>query len=119
MAKMTKKKKSSLPPLSDISVEDLRREDAIWFLGTMAAKGLEAFGQVNMVISGSGKVSIANPVHVYFDTSAWIDEDIDSLPPFKWVRPILGQGKPQYVAWRDGELWEIEFEEELQKPASG
>ena len=106
------KKGSPLPPLTDIGVDDLRREDAIFFLGVMASRGLEAFGQVSMVISGSGKVSIANPVHVYYDVSAWMDDDISELPPFTWVRPILGQGKPQYVAWKDGELWEIKFDNE-------
>jgi len=98
-------------PLQDISRADLDREDAIYFLGLMAAHGLKLFGQVNMVMGMDDKVCLANPIHVYFDAAAYIHEDADHTPSFKWKRPVISEGRPQYVAWRNGELWEIEFEE--------
>lgn len=101
----------SLMPLQDIGRDDLHREDAIYFLGLMAAHALEQSGQVNMLIGANDKVCIANPVHVYFDTSAFLNEDTGELPPFEWKRPILSGGRPQYVAWRKGQLWEIEFKD--------
>lgn len=105
-----REKAKSLPPLQDIGRKDLDRQDAIYFLGLMAAHGLKSFGQVNMVIGEDDKVCLANPIHVYFDAKAYIHDDTE-LPPFKWKRPVVSEGRPQYVAWRKGELWEIEFEE--------
>jgi hypothetical protein len=108
------------PPIqqSEITRDNLMSDEAILFLGAMAAKSLELFGQVTFLMSGSGGVAVANPVHVYLDTSAWLDDDARALPKYRYVRPVLGQGKPQYVAWKNGELWEIEFEDEPQ-PAKG
>lgn len=104
--------RKDLEPLTEIGIADLRRQDAIYFLGMMAARGLELFGQVTLMISGDDKVAMANPVHVYLDVGAFIsDQELPTHPPFRWVRPVLGQGKPQYVAWKEGVLWEIEFEE--------
>jgi hypothetical protein len=98
--------------LQDIGVGDLVREDAIYFLGMMAAHGLRNFGQVTLIVGGNDKVCVANPVHVYLDSQAMLNEDLEKLPPFRWVRPVLGSGKPQYCAMREGEMWEIEFLEE-------
>ena len=103
--------KKPLVPLKEISRQDLKRQDAVYFLGLCAANQLEKLGIAVFTLSPDGKVAMPNPTHVYLDADAYMNEDIQSLPPFKWVRPILGQGKPQYVAWRNGELWEIEFEE--------
>ena len=110
------------PPIqrqTEITRDNLMSDEAIMFLGAMAARSLELFGQVTFLMSGSGSVSVANPVHVYLDTSAWVDDDRTDPPRYHYVRPVLGQGKPQYVAWRNGELWEIEFEDESQQATSG
>lgn len=110
------------PPIqrqTEITRDNLMSDEAILFLGAMAAKSLELFGQVTFLMSGSGGVSVANPVHVYLDTSAWLDDDAHKLPRYRYVRPVLGQGKPQFVAWKNGELWEIEFEDESQPTESG
>jgi hypothetical protein len=106
--------KQALPPLEEIGRKDLLRDDAVYFIGLMAAKGLAAFGQVTLIMGSDDKVCIANPTQVYLDVGAVINDDSDPalLPKFKWVRPILGSGRPQYVAYRDGELWEIEFVDE-------
>jgi hypothetical protein len=103
--------KISLEPLTEISRQDLRRQDAIYFLGLMVSKALESFGQVTLMMSQDDKVAVANPVHVYLDAKAVITDMGDPLPPFHWVRPVLGHGRPQYVAWKNGELWEISFNE--------
>ena len=98
-------------PLREISQHDLRRQDVVYFLGLMASRSLESFGQVTFMMGSDNKVAMANPVHVYLDANAIIEGDNQKLPPFQWIRPVLGQGKPQYVAWKNGELWEIVFEE--------
>jgi len=103
---------NELPPLQELFRTDLDREDAMYFLGLMAAHSLKTFGQVNMMIAANDRVCIANPIHVYFDAGAYVHEDLAELPPFQWKRPIVSEGRPQYVAWREGELWEIEFDEE-------
>lgn len=106
-------------PLKDIGRDDLKREDAIYFIGLMAAHSLEQCGQVNMVLGANDKVCIANPLHVYFDAGAFVHEDLSELPPFEWKRPVLSGGRPQYVAWRNGQLWEIEFKDEETESAGG
>jgi hypothetical protein len=114
--------KQALPPLEEINRDDLLRDDAVYFIGLMAAKGLMAFGQVTFLMSADDKVCLANPTQVYFDVGAAIVDDMDPslVPKYKWVRPILGSGRPQYVAYRDGELWEIEFvDESEEEPSSG
>jgi len=106
--------KKALPPLTEISKQDLLRDDAVYFIGLMAAKSLMTFGQITLVMGASETVCVANPTQVYLDAGAIIDDEgLSEVPPFKWVRPILSSGRPQYVAWRDGELWEIEFEDDF------
>jgi len=101
----------------EISRSDLRKQASVYFIGLMAARSLETFGQVTLIMSDDDKVAIANPVHVYLDAGAFIgDEKMAKAPNYHWVRPVLGQGKPQYCAWRSGELWEIEFDEEPETP---
>jgi hypothetical protein len=109
------------PPeeMVEVGLEELRRPDVIHHLGELAAAGLTALGQVTLFRNPDGKVCIANPVHVFFAPGALLEDDGEDLPPYRWVRPIMGSGRPQYAAWRDGELWEIEFEDgELPKTAS-
>lgn len=114
-----------LGPLRTISKADLRREDAIYFIGLLAVAGLEKLGQVTLVINSKDRVAIANPAHVLLAAQALADDEDGIIPPFRYVRPILGQGRPQAVALRDGEWWEIEFEEqqadetEPEEPAGG
>ena len=118
---LEKAAKEALPPLQEIGRDDLLRDDAVYFIGLMAAKGLAAFGQVTLIMGADDKVCIANPTQVYLDAGAIIADDMDPslVPKYKWVRPILGSGRPQYVAYRDGELWEIEFiDEPEEEPGS-
>jgi len=112
-----------LPPLQEIGRAELLRDDAVYYLGLMAAKGLTAFGQITLIMGADDKVCVANPVHVYLDAQAIIDDamPVDQVPNFKYVRPVLGSGRPQYCAWKEGELWEIEFidEEPEENPSRG
>lgn len=113
---LEKASKSSLPPLVEIGRDELLRDDAVYFLGMMAARELRAFGQITMMMGADDKVCVANPTLVYLDANAIVNEDMPERPDFRWVRPILGSGRPQFVAWKDGELWEIEFKDDLQVP---
>jgi hypothetical protein len=83
----------------------------LW-LGGLVCKQLQAMGTITLFLSeDDGKVRIANPLHVYLGSQAMIDEDSDDRP-FRWLRPVVGEAKPQFVAWRNGDLWEIEFTDE-------
>lgn len=105
--------KGALPSLTKIGKQELQRDDAIFFLGLMAAKSLLTIGQVTLIMGADEDVCIANPTQVYLGAGAIIDDGkMTEIPDFKWVRPILPSGRPQYAAWRDGELWEIEFIDE-------
>jgi hypothetical protein len=103
--------KKKLEPLSEIGMDDLLRDDARYFIGLMAAQSLRLIGQITFFLSADQKVAMANPAHVFLDEKAFIHDDVEERP-YKYVRPILGSGRPQAVAWRDGELWEIEFLDE-------
>jgi len=117
---LEKAAEAALPPLREIGRADLMRDDAVYFIGLMAVKGLAAFGHVTLIMGEDDKVCIANPTKVYLDACAAIADDTpDEDLKFKYVRPILPTGRPQYVAWREGELWEIEFiDEESEEDAS-
>jgi len=102
----------------DVGQEELRRRDVIFHLGELAAAGLNSVGQITMFKNPDGNVCIANPVHVYFAPGAILEDDGEETPPFKWVRPILSSGRPQYAAWKGDRLWEIEFDGEPPEAAS-
>lgn len=102
-----------------VSKQELHRRDVIFHLGELAAAALASVGQVTFVMNPSGEVAIANPVHVFMAPESVLDETTEEVPPYRWVRPVLGSGRPQYAAWRDDQLWEIEFEEEGPESAEG
>jgi len=106
--------------LSEVGLHELTNPNIWTFLGGLAAKQLTSFGQVTFLISDTNHVAMANPVHVYLGADAIVNgEEVSEVPPYRWVRPIIGSGKPQHVAMRDGQLWEIEFiNEEPQKADS-
>lgn len=105
--------KEVLLPLREIGRADLMRDDAVYFIGLMAVKGLAAFGHATLIMGADDKVCIADPTKVYLDAATAIADDTpDEELKFRYVRPILPTGRPQFVAWRDSELWEIEFTDE-------
>lgn len=95
-------------PPEDITDENLDRPDVRFYLGTLAAKALRDVGQVTFVKRLDGGVAWANHVHVFIHPQAVPDPTL-MASQYRLVRPVLGDGRPQFVAWQDGVLWEIEF----------
>lgn len=115
---------ASKPPpresLEEIGLHELENPNVWAFLGGLASHQLRAFGQVTFVIGATDKVVMANPVHVYLDVSAVVEgEDVEKVPAYRYLRPVIGSGRPQYVAMRDGQLWEIEFIDEEPSEEAG
>lgn len=104
-------------PTVELSRDNLQTQPAIEMLGTIAAGSLKEYGQATFVMRPDGGVAFANPTHVHVHPQAVPDlQD----RPFRTVRPILGNGRPAYVVWKNGMLWEIEFvDEESNKDTSG
>ena len=105
--------------LAGLSKEDLRQKANLLHLGELCAAALASQGQIHLFLHEDGTLRIANPLHVYLDAAA-LSED-GHQPKFRWRRPVLGADKPQYVAWRDSQLWEIEIlgEEEPDEVTGG
>jgi len=55
-------------------------------------------------------------VHVYIHPQAVEDT---AGREYRHVRPILGDGKPNYAAMKDGILWEVEFVDEKSEENPG
>lgn len=95
-----------------VRLEELRRMDVLVHIGKLVAAGLTANGIVVLHLHPSGEVCIADPTKVYLDVGALVlDEGALSTPKYRWLRPIVGVDKPTHVAWRNGELWEVELTE--------
>jgi tRNA1(Val) A37 N6-methylase TrmN6 len=96
-------------PTVEMTRENLETLAAAETLAAIAIAGLKQHGQATFVMRPDGGVAFANPAHVHIHPQAVPDiED----KPFRYVRPILGEGRPSFVVWRDGILWEIEWIEE-------
>lgn len=103
-------------PNEDINRENLGTEGAVTTLGAIAAASLKTYGQATFVMRDDGGVAFANPAHVHVHPQAI--EDMGDRP-FRYKRPILGDGRPNFVAWKDGILWEVEFSDDDAEPKSG
>ena len=95
------------PETKDLTLRDLETTDALVELGRNAVEMLKSFGTSTFLLDEQGKVRVANPLHVYIDDRmAHPPEGVEPV----FVRPILTDGKPQYVAKKpDGSLWEVEY----------
>lgn len=100
----------------DITLDNIDSPEAQIWLGLLTADQLKAMGSVTLFVAEDGGIRAANPLHVYLDGP----EVYEGLPSnrYRWLRPIVGEMKPQYVAWRDGQLWEIEFVPEQETQSS-
>jgi hypothetical protein len=93
-------------PVADMTRENLETFGAAETLAAIAVAGLKQHGQVTFVMRPDGGVAFANPAHVHIHPQAVPDIAEGN---FRYVRPILGDGRPNFVVWRDGILWEVEL----------
>jgi hypothetical protein len=84
-------------------------------LGAFCAAALKKVGVVTLVVLPDESVSYCSPLQVHILRDAIPEPRVASLP-FHYVRPIVTDGRPKFVAWKDGELWEIAFEEPTNEP---
>lgn len=104
-------------PTVELTRDNLETQPAVEMLGAIAAGGLKEYGQATFVMRPDGGVAYANPAHVHIHPAAVPDiED----KPFRTVRPVIGTGRPEFVVWKNGILWEIEFlDDEFSKNPGG
>jgi len=109
--------KSPPQQMMDMNRSNLETFEALEMLAKIAVAGLKNYGQVTFVMRPDDGVAFANPAHVHIHPQAI--EDLGDKP-YRIVRPILGDGRPSFVIWKDGILWEIEFidEQPQAKPGS-
>ena len=93
-----------------VTTENLMTPAAFYTLGALAAKALQAVGNVTLVVRPDRAIAYANPAKVHIMHDAVPDATLLERP-FHYVRPILSDGKPQFVGWHGGKLWEVEFDE--------
>jgi len=91
----------------EMTVDNLDTPQAASTLAVLAVLGLKKYGRVTFVVRPDRGVAFANPAHVDIHPDA-IEDLADR--PLRFVRPLLGDGKPKFVAWKDGVLWEVEIE---------
>jgi hypothetical protein len=108
--------KAPLEPMVEMTRENLESQGALETLANIAAASLKNYGQVTFVMRPDDGVAFANPAHVHIHPQAI--EDLGDKP-FRYIRPIVGDGRPHFVAWRGGILWEVELDNEPEeKPGS-
>ena len=103
-------------PTVELTRENLATQSAVELLGAIAVAGLQKYGEATFVMRPDDGVAYANPAHVHIHPDAVPDF---ANRPFRTVRPILGDGKPMFVVWKNGVLWEIEFVDEKPSKDSG
>lgn len=106
---MTEQTPDEVPLGEPLTSDNLNSVAAAITLGTLAAAGLKQYGQSTFFVRPDGGVTFANPTHVHIHPDAM--EDLGERP-FRYVRPLIGDGRPQFVAWKDGILWEVSLSEE-------
>ena len=103
----------------DLKKGHLTNQATQMWLGKLVAVQLKAVGTVTLFLGEDGNIRLANPLHVYLDGPAMMQDEDFGERPFRWVRPVVGEGKPQYAAWRDDVLWEVEFVDEPDRQKEG
>jgi len=110
--------KKPIPQLDEeMNKDNIGTPAAMEMLGVVAAASLKNYGQATFVMRPDGGVAYANPAHVHVHPQA-IEDLADR--PYRLVRPILGDGRPNFVVWKDSILWEVELvdEQSEEKPGS-
>jgi hypothetical protein len=96
-------------PAVDLTREILDSPAAIEMLGILTAASLKKYGEAHFVMRPDDGVAFVEPWHVAMEPQA-VREIFEK--PFRFVRPILGNGQPQLTVWKGGVLWEIELVDE-------
>jgi hypothetical protein len=89
----------------ELTRQNLDSPGAAVTLATVAIASLKEYGCVTFVMHPNGEVVFANPAYV--DIQPQAVQDLGDKP-IRFVRPLLGDGKPRFVGWKDGRLWEVE-----------
>lgn len=92
----------------DLTLENIASADAVVYLGKIVVTQLLSFGTCTLIADEQGSIRTLNPYSVFVDgDAAHPPEGVEPV----FVRPILTQRRPQYVARKeDGTLWEIEYQ---------
>ena len=86
--------------------------DCLVQMGLLCAKALLLFGTANLYVDEQGGINMANPTAVFLNADA---VKVPHREPV-YTRPVMMSGRPQYVALRDGALWEVEYPEVPNEP---
>lgn len=94
----------------EITKDILETPDAIVAIGTMASQSLKYFGSVTFMVDPNDDIRMVNHFNVYINSAAVYPPDTEP----RFLRPILVEPKPQYVALnpQDGTLWEVDYPDE-------
>ena len=98
-------------PSVELHRDKLLTPEAVVTLGGLCAQALSKVGVVTLLVRPDGFVAYATPFYVHVERDAVPDPELLNRP-YRFVRPILSDGKAKFVAWKDRELWEIAFEED-------
>ncbi len=92
----------------ELDLSRISEPAAVVLLGRLASTMLQMFGTCTFVVDEQRKVRTVNQLNVYIDQG-------EARPPTgvepRFVRPIITNRKPQFVAIhpKDGSIWEVEF----------
>jgi len=100
--------------------EENRAADLVLWVGTVVVDALKREGAITLFVQDETNnhslpihmrkrfIRIAPLTQVHIDAAALTDTEPYKVK--KYVRPIRASGRPQFVARRGGELWEVELE---------
>jgi len=96
----------------DLTLDNMGLPAGQLYMGACAKSSLEHFGIAVLYVDKDRVIRLANPAGVFIQPGA----DVEA-PPGKavWVRPIVGEARPRWIGWRDGQPWELSFEQEEQE----
>jgi len=98
-----------MPDENEITTANMEHPASMLHLGRVLVANLVAAGRAGFYIDKDSAVVAASPFYTYFDPRVCVDVPEGK---YKKVRPIITDGKPVFVIIEDGQMWEIEFEEE-------
>jgi hypothetical protein len=101
----------------EITRENLETIPAIQQLGVLAVRALKDVGVITLLVRPDGRIAFANPMYVYIERQAVPDPALLDRP-YRYVRPVVSDGKTRFVAWKAGRLWEIEYDDEEEPSTS-